>query len=92
MNKSQLVSAVSDKTDITKSDVEVVIASVINTIEDAVKSGDQVQLIGFGTFKPIKRAARTGKNPQTGKTMKIPAKIVPKFVPGSKFKNMVNTK
>ena len=92
MNKSQLISAVSDKTDITKSDVEVVIASVINTIEDAVKSGDQVQLIGFGTFKPIKRAARTGNNPQTGKTMKIPAKIVPKFVPGSKFKNMVNIK
>ncbi len=92
MNKSQLVSAVSDKTDITKKDVEVVIASVIDTIEDAVKSGDPVQLIGFGTFKSIKRAARTGKNPQTGKTMKIPAKVVPKFVPGAKFKDMVNSK
>jgi len=57
-----------------------------------VKKGDAVQLVGFGTFKSAKRAARTGKNPATGAALKIPASTVPKFVPGAKFKAVVDPK
>lgn len=66
--------------------------TLIETIQTTVKKGYPVQLIGFGTFKSVKRAARTGKNPLTGAALKIPAPTVPKFVPGAKFKAVVDPK
>lgn len=66
--------------------------TLIETIQTAVKKGDVVQLVGFGTFKSAKRAARTGKNPATGAALKIPASTVPKFVAGAKFKAAVDPK
>ena len=92
MNKAQLVEAVSNKTDITKSDVERILTAIVDTIKETVQSRDQVQLIGFGTFKAQDKKATTVRNPQTGETIKVPAKTVPKFVPGSAFKELVNTK
>lgn len=69
-----------------------VLDTLIETIQTAVKKGDAVQLVGFGTFKSVKRAARTGKNPSTGAAIKIPASTVPKFVSGAKFKAVVDPK
>ena len=66
--------------------------TLIDTIQTAVKKGDAVQLVGFGTFKSAKRAARTGKNPSTGEALKIPASTVPKFVAGATFKAVVDPK
>ena len=66
--------------------------TLIDTVQTAVKKGDAVQLVGFGTFKSAKRAARSGKNPSTGAALKIPAATVPKFVAGAKFKAVVDPK
>ena len=67
-------------------------SSLIDTIQKTVSKGKKVTLVGFGTFEPRKRAARTGRNPQTGKELKIPAKTVPAFSAGKKFKTVVNGK
>ncbi|MBR3423459.1 MAG: HU family DNA-binding protein, partial [Clostridia bacterium] len=69
MNKSQLVESIAKKTEFTKKDSEKALAAVLETIEKALVKGDKVQLIGFGTFGTKKRAARTGRNPQTGATI-----------------------
>ena len=69
-----------------------VLSSLIDTIQKTVAGGKKVTLVGFGTFEPRKRAARTGRNPQTGKELKIPAKTVPAFSAGKKFKTVVNGK
>ena len=79
MNKSELVDAIAKDTGLTKKDSEAALKSFIENVSKAVESGDDVQLIGFGTFSVQKRAARTGKNPATGEAIKIPAKKVAKW-------------
>ena len=92
MNRAELVEFLASKNDLTKAAAAAVLESFIETVQTAVKKGDAVQLLGFGTFKSAKRAARTGKNPSTGAALKIPASTVPKFVPGAKFKAVVDPK
>lgn len=87
MNKAQLVEVLAKSTDLTKTSIEMVLNSAIETIKKSVKKGDDVTLVGFGTFTKTKRKARAGRNPQTGKEIKIPAMTVPKFRPGKEFKN-----
>lgn len=90
MNKGQLVEVISTKTGLTRSQAESALNTVIETITQTVKKGDNVTLIGFGTFSMTKRAARKGKNPRTGEAIKIAARKIPKFSPGQSFKNLVN--
>ncbi len=92
MNRAELVEILASKNDLTKAAAAAVLESFIETVQTAVKKGDAVQLVGFGTFKSAKRAARTGKDPSTGAALKIPASTVPKFVPGAKFKAVVDPK
>ena len=93
MNRSQLIEKlVSRHPALTKAETNRILDTLIETIEIAVKKGDPVSLVGFGTFKSVKRAARTGKNPRTGAALKIPAGVLPKFVPGLKFKGIVDPK
>ena len=92
MNRAELVEFLASKNDLTNAAAAAVLESFIETVQTAVKKGDAVQLVGFGTFKSAKRAARTGKNPSTGAALKIPASTVPKFVPGAKFKAVVDPK
>lgn len=89
MNKSDLISAIAAKTEQTKTAVSDVLDATLATIEEAVSSGDQVTLVGFGTFKAAARAAREGKNPKTGEKIKIPASTVPRFSAGAGFKASV---
>ena len=83
MNKSELVEAIAKETKLTKADSERALEAIVNQTTKALKVGGQVALIGFGTFKVAKRAARTGRNPQTGKAIKIAAKKVAKFKAGA---------
>ena len=92
MNRADLVATLAAKNDLSKTAANAVLDTLIETIHTAVKKGDAVQLVGFGTFKSVKRAARTGKNPSTGAAIKIPASTVPKFVSGAKFKAVVDPK
>ena len=92
MNRADLVATLAAKNDLSKTAANAVLDTLIETIQTAVKKGDAVQLVGFGTFKSVKRAARTGKNPSTGAAIKIPASTVPKFVSGAKFKAVVDPK
>jgi DNA-binding protein HU-beta len=89
MNKAQLVEQVSKSTSLTKTDVESVLNSSFELIKKSVKKGDDVTLVGFGTFTKSKRKARAGRNPQTGKEIRIPAMTVPKFRAGKEFKAAV---
>ena len=92
MNRADLIATLASKNDLSKTAASAVLDTLIETIQTAVKKGDAVQLVGFGTFKSAKRAARTGKNPSTGAAIKIPASTVPKFVAGAKFKAVVDPK
>jgi DNA-binding protein HU-beta len=92
MNRADLVEILASKHDLSKVAAAAVLESFIDAVQTAVKKGDAVQLVGFGTFKTAKRAARTGKNPSTGAALKIPATTVPKFVAGAKFKAVVDPK
>ncbi|BEU98843.1 HU family DNA-binding protein (plasmid) [Acidovorax sp. DW039] len=92
MNRPELVELIASKNELSKSAANRVLDTLIETIQNTVKKGEAVQLIGFGTFKASKRAARTGKNPATGAAIKIPASTVPKFVAGAKFKAVVDPK
>ena len=76
MNRADLVAILATKNDLSKTAANAVLDTLIDTIQTAVKKGDAVQLVGFGTFKSAKRAARTGKNPSTGASLKIPATTV----------------
>ena len=87
MNKTQLVDAVAKQVQLTKSSVEEILNMTIESIKKSVKKGDDVTLVGFGTFTKSKRKARMGRNPQTGKEIKIPAMTVPRFRPGKEFKS-----
>ena len=90
MNKTELVAAIADKAGLTKKDAEEVVNAFTDTVTKALTKGDKVQLVGFGTFEVSKRGARTGRNPQTGETMKIAAAKAPKFKPGKAFKDALN--
>ena len=87
MNKTELIGEVAGKTGMTKKDAEKVVNAFFDTVEGALKSGDKVQLIGFGTFEVRERKARKGRNPQTGKEIDIPATKVPAFKAGKALKN-----
>ena len=89
MNKAQLIERVAKETNTTKAQTERMLDATIDTIRKSVKKGDEVKLVGFGTFTKTKRKARTGRNPQTGRTIKIPAAWYPKFRPGAEFKQMI---
>lgn len=89
MNKAELIEKVASETGMTKADTERVLDATLNNIKKTVKKGNDVKLVGFGTFLKAKRKARTGRNPQTGKTIKIPASSFPKFRPGAEFKSML---
>ena len=89
MNKEELVKAVADKAKLSQKNTAEVISSVLETIQKTVSKGKKVTLVGFGSFEARKRAARTGRNPQTGKEIKIAAKTVPAFSAGKKFKELV---
>ncbi|MDD2885470.1 MAG: HU family DNA-binding protein [Dechloromonas sp.] len=92
MNKSELVEVAAQEAGITKAAADKALTAIIGAVVDAVAGGDSVTLVGFGTFKSAQRAARTGKNPKTGATLKIPATTVPKFTAGTAFKAAVAPK
>ncbi len=89
MNKSELVDQIVESADINKKEAGAALDAFMAAITDTLKKGDKVTLIGFGTFSVSKRAARDGRNPQTGKTIKIPAKNVAKFKVGKKLDEVV---
>ncbi len=92
MNKAELVAKVATKLDLTKASVANVLEEIVTSVKEAVKAGDKVSLIGFGSLEAKQKAARVGRNPQTGKEIKIKAKRVPKFSAGKEFKELVNKK
>jgi len=89
MNKAELVGKIAEEVEVPKTIAAKMVDSFIANIKDALKAGEKVTLIGFGTFSVYQRKARTGRNPQTGKKMKIPAKKVPKFTAGSALKDLL---
>ena len=90
MNKTELIAAMAEKSERSKKDAEKALAAFVETVEDALKQGDKVQLVGFGTFEVKARAARTGMNPQTKKPVEIKASKAPAFKAGKAFKDALN--
>jgi DNA-binding protein HU-beta len=91
MNKQELVSAVAESTGLTKADTDKAIDAVFTAITDSLKKGEEVRLIGFGSFSVSERAATTGRNPRTGEAIKIAASKNPKFSAGKGLKDAVNS-
>ena len=89
MNKTELIAAVAEKTDLSKKDADAAVSAVLGAITDALKAGDKIQLVGFGTFEVRNRAANQGLNPRTGETMTVPASKVPAFKAGKALKDAV---
>ena len=87
MNKASLVARIAEKSDLTKKQAEAALAAFTEVVEEALKEGDKVQLMGFGTFEIKERAARTGRKPSTGESIEIPAKKSPSFKAGKGFKD-----
>jgi DNA-binding protein HU-beta len=92
MNKSELVEVAAREAGITKAAAEQALSAITGAIVSTVSSGESVTLVGFGTFKPVSRAERTGKNPKTGEPLRIPATTVPRFTAGTTFKAAVAPK
>ena len=92
MNKAELIAAVAENADMTKKDAEKAVKAFIDVVTEELKKGEKVQIVGFGTFKVSERAAREGRNPQTGETMTIAASKAPKFKAGKALKDLVNGK
>lgn len=90
MNKTELITAVAEKAEISKRDSEKAVKAFVDVITEELKKGEKVQVVGFGTFEVSERAAREGRNPQTGETMKINACKAPKFKAGKALKDAVN--
>ncbi|MCY0865872.1 MAG: HU family DNA-binding protein [Sulfobacillus sp.] len=84
----ELINRVAEKTNLKKKDAESAVNAVFEIIEEALANGEKVQIIGFGTFETRSRAARSGRNPQTGEVIEIPASTVPAFKPGNKLKEV----
>lgn len=89
MNKAELIERVSKKTKMTKTQTEIALDAAIDIIQKAVSSGEEVKIVGFGTFDRASRKQRNGRNPKTGTTIVIPASRVPRFRPGKEFKSLV---
>ncbi|MDI3256770.1 MAG: HU family DNA-binding protein [Kyrpidia sp.] len=89
MNKMELIAKVAERSGLKKKEAEVAVNSVFEVIGEALAGGDKVQLVGFGTFEPRRRAARIGRNPQTGEEISIPESVVPAFKPGNKLKEVM---
>ena len=90
MNKAELVAAMAEKTELSKKDAEAALNAFTDVVAEDLKKGEKIQLVGFGTFEVSERAERTGRNPQSGKEMVIPASKAPKFKAGKALKDMVN--
>ena len=90
MNKTELVAAIAEKTELTKKDAESALKAFTDVVAEEVEKGEKIQLVGFGTFEVSERAAREGRNPQTGETMKIAASKAPKFKAGKALKDAIN--
>lgn len=91
MNKTELIAVMSERAEISKKDAEKALTAFTNVVTDALVDGDKVQLVGFGTFEVVERAARTGRNPQTGETIEIGASKSPKFKAGKVLKDAVKS-
>jgi DNA-binding protein HU-beta len=89
MNKGELIDKIAEKANVTKKDADIVLSAMLESIMDSVASGQKVTLVGFGTFEARDRQAREGRNPSTGKPIKIPATRVPAFSAGKMFKESV---
>ena len=92
MNKTELIAAIAEKTELTKKDAERALKAFVDVVTDELKQGEKVQLVGFGSFEVRKRAARKGRNPQTKEEIKIPASKAPVFKAGKQLKELVNKK
>ena len=90
MNKADLVAAMAEKAGVSKKDAEASLKAFTDVVAEELKKGEKIQLVGFGTFEVSERAARTGRNPQTGKDIVIPASKSPKFKAGKALKDIVN--
>lgn len=90
MNKTELVAAMADKAGLTKKDADAALKAFTEVVEGTLKAGDSIQLVGFGTFEVAERAERTGRNPQTGAEIVIPASKAPKFKAGKALKDALN--
>lgn len=90
MNKTELVAAIVEKTELSKKDAEKAVKAFTEVVADELKKGEKIQLVGFGTFEVADRPAREGRNPKTGETMTIAASKSPKFKAGKALKEMVN--
>ena len=90
MNKTELVAAMADQAGLSKKDSETALKAFTDVVAEELKKGEKVQLVGFGTFEVAERAAREGRNPQTGAVMKIPASKAPKFKAGKALKDAIN--
>ncbi|WBW97935.1 HU family DNA-binding protein [Oceanirhabdus sp. W0125-5] len=90
MNKAELITKMSEKSNLTKKDAEVALKAMMESVIEALENKEKVQLIGFGTFETRERAERKGRNPRTKEEMIIPASVVPAFKPGKEFKERVN--
>lgn len=90
MNKAELIASMAEKSNLTKKDAEMALKSFIESVQDALETGDKVQLVGFGTFETRERAAREGRNPRTKEVIQIPASKAPVFKAGKEFKERVN--
>ena len=90
MNKTEFVAAIAENAGLTKKDAEAAVKAFADVVAAELKKGEKIQLVGFGTFEVSERAAREGRNPQTKKTITIPASVAPKFKAGKALKDLVN--
>ena len=90
MNKTDLIAKIADKAELSKKDAEKALNAFVDSVAEALKAGDKVALVGFGTFEVRARAEKQGRNPKTGETMTVPASKVPAFKAGKAFKDAVN--
>ncbi|KAB1435878.1 HU family DNA-binding protein [Candidatus Galacturonibacter soehngenii] len=90
MNKAELVAAIAEKTELSKKDSEKALKAFVDVVTEELTKGEKIQLVGFGTFEVAERAAREGRNPQTGEVMKIAASKAPKFKAGKALKDIIN--
>lgn len=90
MNKTELIAAIAERTELSRKDAEKALKAFTDVVTEQLKNGEKIQLVGFGTFETSERAAREGRNPQTGETMMIKASRTPKFKAGKALKDMMN--
>ncbi len=90
MNKAELIAAMSEKTELSRKDAEKALKAFTDVVAEELKKGEKIQMVGFGTFEVSELAARTGRNPQSGEEMVIPASKAPKFKAGKALKDMIN--